>query len=56
LETRQLTVQSSALAAGVAGVWQINAVISTDAPVGSALSLVVIQGLTSNRITVAVSQ
>jgi uncharacterized protein (TIGR03437 family) len=56
LETRQLTVQSSALAAGVAGVWQINAVIPTDAPVGSALSLVVIQGLTSNRITVAVSQ
>jgi uncharacterized protein (TIGR03437 family) len=56
LENRQLTVQSSALAAGVAGVWQINAVIPADAPVGSALSLVVIQGLISNRIAVAVSQ
>jgi len=56
LENRQLTVQSSALAAGVAGVWQITALIPTDAPVGSALSLVVIQGLTSNHIAVAVSQ
>jgi adhesin/invasin len=56
LENRQLTVQSSALAAGVAGVWQITAVIPADAPVGDALSLVVIQGLTSNRIAVAVSQ
>jgi uncharacterized protein (TIGR03437 family) len=56
LENRQLTVQSSALAAGVAGVWQITAVIPADAPVGGALSLVVIQGLTSNRIAVAVSQ
>jgi len=55
LQDRQLAVQFSGLAPGSAGVWQINTVLPADAPVGNALSLVVIQGLASNRVFVAVS-
>ncbi|MBZ5626239.1 MAG: MBL fold metallo-hydrolase [Acidobacteriia bacterium] len=55
LEGRQLTVQFSGLAPGLAGVWQINVVLPPDAPTGPSLALTVVNGLvTSNRLAVAI--
>ena len=56
LEGRQLAVEFSGLAPGFAGVWQINATIPAGAPTGNQLSLVVVNGLTSNTMTVAVAR
>ncbi len=44
------TTQFSGLAPGFAGLWQINAVIPPDAPVGNNVQVAVIQGLVSNEI------
>ena len=55
LEGRQLAVQFSGLAPGFAGLWQLNVVIPRDAPTGPALALTVVNGLTSNRVMVTVT-
>jgi len=55
LQGVQLQVQYSGLAPGVAGLWQINAMLPPDAPTGSALVLTVVSGLASNQLAVAVS-
>ncbi|HEY2017551.1 MAG TPA: MBL fold metallo-hydrolase [Bryobacteraceae bacterium] len=54
LQGRQIATQFSGLAPGFAGLWQINAMLPDDAPTGPALSLVVVDGLSSNMLTVAV--
>jgi uncharacterized protein (TIGR03437 family) len=54
LEGRQLAVQFSGLAPGFAGLWQLNVLIPRDAPTGPALALTVVNGLTSNRVSVTV--
>ncbi len=51
---RRAQVQFSGLAPNLAGVWQINAVIPSDAPTGSAVPLVLIQALRSNTLSVAI--
>jgi uncharacterized protein (TIGR03437 family) len=51
---RTATVEFSGLAPGFAGLWQINARIPADAPVGAAVSMSIIQGLRSNPVTIAV--
>jgi uncharacterized protein (TIGR03437 family) len=56
LETRQLNVQFSGLAPGTAGGWQIDVLLPRDAPTGSSLSLMVVNGLTSNPILISVVQ
>ena len=48
------TVLFSGLTPGFVGLWQINVAIPADAPIGSAVPLVVTQGLSSNSIPVAV--
>jgi uncharacterized protein (TIGR03437 family) len=54
LGTRQLVVEFSGLVPGTAGGWQIDVALPNDAPTGSNLSLVVVNGLTSNPIPVTV--
>ncbi len=54
LGTSQLAVGFSGLAPGTAGGWQIDVLLPRDSPVGNNLSLVVVNGLTSNPIPVAV--
>ena len=54
LEGRQLSVQFSGLAPGFAGLWQLNVLIPRDAPTGPTLGLTVVNGLTSNRVSVTV--
>lgn len=54
LDGRQLPVQYSGLAPGLAGVWQLNVVIPRDARTGPALALSVAQGTLSASTTVAV--
>ncbi len=49
-----LAASAAGLAPGLVGIWQINAIVSTDAPVGSAVPLVIILGLRSNTLSVAV--
>jgi adhesin/invasin len=44
----------SGLAPGFAGLWQLNVLIPRDAPTGPALALTVVNGLTSNRVSVTV--
>ena len=56
LGTRQLSILFNGLAPGIAGVWQIDAMIPADAPTGPEIPLVVVQGIGSNTITVAVAQ
>jgi uncharacterized protein (TIGR03437 family) len=56
LADRQLPVAFNGLAPGIAGVWQIDVTIPADAQTGPAIPLVVINGLTSNTITVNVGQ
>lgn len=51
---RRALVQFSGLAPTLAGVWQINAFIPQDAPVGPAVPLFIIQGLRSNTLSVAI--
>ena len=46
----------SGLTPGLAGLWQINAVIPANAPIGASVPLVVTQGLTSNTLPIAVSE
>jgi uncharacterized protein (TIGR03437 family) len=54
LGPRQLVVQFSGLAPGTAGGWQIDVLLPRDSPVGNNLSLVVVNGLTSNPMAVSV--
>jgi len=54
LGDRQLEVQYSGLAPGLAGVWQINALIPKDASTGPAVPLMVVQGGVSASIPVAI--
>ncbi len=54
LEGRLVAVRFSGLAPGLAGVWQVNAVVPQDTPAGPTLSLALIHGLVSNSLTVAV--
>jgi uncharacterized protein (TIGR03437 family) len=56
LSGRQLVVAFSGLTPGLAGVWQINVTLPSDAPTGPALPLVVVNGSTSNTLPVAVVQ
>jgi uncharacterized protein (TIGR03437 family) len=56
LRDRQLQVQYSGLAPGYAGVWQINALLPPDAPTGSTVDLMVVSGLASNKLSVAIAQ
>ncbi len=51
----QMVPLFSGLAPGLAGVWQIDFVIPSDGPTGSALPLTAEIGLVSNRLDVAVS-
>lgn len=46
----------SGLTPGLAGLWQINAVVPANAPVGANVPLVVTQGLTGNTLPIAISQ
>jgi len=46
----------SGLTPGLAGVWQINAVVPSDAPVGASVPLVITQGLTGNTLPIAVRE
>ena len=55
LQGRQVPFQFSGLAPGLVGVWQINAVIPADGPTGSALTLEVDNGISSNKMLVAVT-
>jgi uncharacterized protein (TIGR03437 family) len=54
LQGRLVPVLFSGLAPGFAGVWQINAVIPQDTLVDPRVNLVVMQGLVSNGLTVAI--
>ena len=56
LGPRQLVVQFSGLAPGTAGGWQIDVLLPGDSPTGPNLSLVVVNGLTSNPMAVSVIQ
>jgi uncharacterized protein (TIGR03437 family) len=51
---QRLAVAFSGLTPGTAGVWQINAVIPNDAPTGPTVTLVVLAGIVSNTLAVAV--
>ena len=51
---RRAEVRFSGLAPGLVGVWQINALIPTDAATGSAVPLSVDLGLRSNTLSVAI--
>jgi len=51
---RRAQVQFSGLAPNLAGVWQINAVIPQDAPVGPAVPLFILQAFRSNTINIAI--
>jgi uncharacterized protein (TIGR03437 family) len=55
LGERQLTVLFSGLAPGLAGVWQIDALIPADASTGPAIPLVVVNGIISNTVMVTVA-
>lgn len=54
LQGRLVPVLFSGLAPGFAGVWQINALIPQDAPADPKVPLVVVQGLVSNTLPVAI--
>jgi uncharacterized protein (TIGR03437 family) len=54
LQGRLVPVLFSGLAPGFAGVWQINAVIPQDSLVDPRVNLMVMQGLVSNGLTVAI--
>jgi uncharacterized protein (TIGR03437 family) len=54
IEGRRMDVRFSGLTPGTAGVWQINALVAPDAPTGPRVSLVVLSGLVSNELTLAV--
>jgi uncharacterized protein (TIGR03437 family) len=56
LNGRQLVVAFSGLTPGLAGVWQINVTLPSDAPTGTAMPLVVVSGFTSNTLSVSVVQ
>src|SRR4030095_8244893 len=46
----------SGLSPGLAGVWQINAVVPSGAPLGANVPLVITQGLTGNAPPIAVGE
>jgi uncharacterized protein (TIGR03437 family) len=46
----------SGLSPGLAGVWQINAIVPANAPTGTGVPLVVTQGQTSNALPLAISE
>jgi uncharacterized protein (TIGR03437 family) len=56
LEGRQLAVQFAGLAPGLAGVWQINVVLPADVQTGPALSLAMVSGGESNKLSVAIAR
>ena len=56
LADRQLTPLFNGLAPGIAGVWQIDAMIPADAQTGPAIPLMIVNGLTSNTIMVSIGQ
>jgi uncharacterized protein (TIGR03437 family) len=51
---KQMPVSFSGLTPGFAGLWQINVALPADAPTGSDMELRVVNGATSNRLTVSV--
>ena len=54
LGDKRATVHFSGLAPTFVGLWQINATIPTDAPTGPAVPLVVVHGVASNAIPLAI--
>jgi uncharacterized protein (TIGR03437 family) len=56
LQGKQIVTQFAGLAPGLAGVWQINAVLPDDAPTGPAISLSIVSGIESNTLTVAIAR
>jgi uncharacterized protein (TIGR03437 family) len=56
LDGRQLSVQFAGLAPGTAGVWQINVLLPADVETGPQLSLSMVSGIESNKLTVAIAR
>jgi uncharacterized protein (TIGR03437 family) len=56
LGVRQLSLLFSGLAPGLAGVWQIDALIPADASTGPEIPLMVMHGIISNTVLISVAQ